>query len=231
MSTLVQDELKTFRGTAPLFPLDSVALLPHAVQALHIFEPRYRAMTAAALNGDRLLALAVLKPGWAVHHLQKDVPICSTACLGRIAVDERLADGRYMLVVRGLCRVRVVSEVEASCAYRVGRLELLPDRSPEPPAIDRQRRRDELLQIFHRLHPGLGETPAFMELLQSELPLGELCDVLAFGSLLSHAAALSVLEETNVDARSDIVLRELKRAWRARIAGESDAFPPRFSDN
>ena len=43
--------LRNFTGVAPLFPLPSGLLLPQLVQPLHIFEERYRAMTAAALEG------------------------------------------------------------------------------------------------------------------------------------------------------------------------------------
>ena len=33
-----------FSKPMPLFPLPEVVLLPHAIQPLHIFEPRYRLM-------------------------------------------------------------------------------------------------------------------------------------------------------------------------------------------
>jgi Lon protease-like protein len=231
MNSLTTDDLRTFSGTAPLFPLDSVSLLPHVVQPLHIFEPRYRAMTAAALDSDRLLAMAVIQPGWAIHHLEKDVPVCETVCLGRITVNQELEDGRFVLVVRGLTRARVISELETDNAFRVARLELLPDAYPAESSIHREHRRDELIALFNRLHPSLSETPAFAQLLQDELQLGELCDVISFAARLSNAAALEVLEETNVDARSDIVLRELKRALRHQHSTCEDSFPPAFSRN
>src|SRR5436309_2528627 len=51
--------LETFTGTARLFPLPNLVLFPHVVQPLHVFEPRYRQMTADALAGDRLIAMAL----------------------------------------------------------------------------------------------------------------------------------------------------------------------------
>ena len=48
----------------PLFPLPGVVLLPGTMLPLHIFEPRYRAMVADALAGDRMIGMAKLKPGW-----------------------------------------------------------------------------------------------------------------------------------------------------------------------
>jgi len=56
--------LTDYMGTARLFPLPNLVLFPQVMQPLHIFEPRYRQMTADALAGDRFLALALLKPGW-----------------------------------------------------------------------------------------------------------------------------------------------------------------------
>src|SRR5262245_53587958 len=57
-------ELEHFSGRIPLFPLPNLVLFPHILQPLHIFEPRYRKMVADALTSERLLALALLKPGW-----------------------------------------------------------------------------------------------------------------------------------------------------------------------
>ena len=56
--------LTHFAGTARLFPLPNLVLFPHVMQPLHVFEPRYRQMTADALTGDRLIGLVLLKPGW-----------------------------------------------------------------------------------------------------------------------------------------------------------------------
>lgn len=231
MNPLPAEDIQSFSGTAPLFPLDSVSLLPHAVQPLHIFEPRYRAMTESALNSDRLLAMAVIRPGWEIHHLDRDVPICQTVCLGQIAVDQRLDDGRFVLVVRGMTRARVIGELESDAEFRIARLELLPDVYPMQPSIRRAHRQDELIALFNQLHPTLMETPAFAQLLQEDMELGQLCDTIAFAARLPNAAAIEVLEETNVDARSDVVLRELKHALRAQWAAQSETFPPAFSQN
>ena len=48
----------------PLFPLPNVVLFPGAVLPLHIFEERYKTMTADALAGKSLVAMALLRPGW-----------------------------------------------------------------------------------------------------------------------------------------------------------------------
>ena len=102
--------LSGFGGTARLFPLPNLVLFPHVVQPLHIFEPRYRELMADALAGDRLIALALLRPGWEEDYDQQP-PIHPVICLGSIHKEERLPDGRYNLLLQGVSRARVLEEV------------------------------------------------------------------------------------------------------------------------
>src|SRR5580658_8985720 len=99
--------LQAFSGTARLFPLPNLVFFPHALQPLHIFESRYRQMTADALAGDRLISLVLLQPGWEKHYEQKPA-LYPVACLGRIVAEETLDDGRYNLLLRGIGRVRIL---------------------------------------------------------------------------------------------------------------------------
>ena len=48
----------------PIFPLEVTMLFPGVSRPLHIFEPRYRAMVADALKGDRIIGMTTLKPGY-----------------------------------------------------------------------------------------------------------------------------------------------------------------------
>src|SRR5262245_22052835 len=117
---------QNFNGTARLFPLPNLVLFPGVVQGLHMFEPRYRQMTADALTEDRLIALVLLRPGWEANYASRPA-VHPTACLGRIETDQRLEDGRYNLQLRGLSRVRIVQEIETGKLYRSARVEVLED--------------------------------------------------------------------------------------------------------
>src|SRR6266496_3253962 len=110
-------DLSDFGGIARLFPLPNLVLFPHVMQPLHIFEPRYRQMTADALDSDRLIALALLQPGWEANYDGKPA-IQGIACLGRIAAEQCLDDGRYNILLRGLSRVRIVEESPTGKLYR-----------------------------------------------------------------------------------------------------------------
>jgi hypothetical protein len=76
---------------------------------LHIFEPRYREMVGDALESDRLIGMALLRPGWE-HEYEGRPPVYPIGCSGVITHFERLADGRYNLVLRGLERFRIIEE-------------------------------------------------------------------------------------------------------------------------
>src|SRR5579862_5390507 len=93
----------------PLFPLDNVVLFPNVFLPLHIFEPRYREMVADAVASDRLIGMVLLRPGWEADYEGRP-PVYPTGCSGLITHVERLDDGRYNIVLRGLERFRVIEE-------------------------------------------------------------------------------------------------------------------------
>jgi Lon protease-like protein len=96
-------------STIPLFPLPNVVLFPNVCLPLHIFEPRYREMTADALKGDRIIGMVLLRPGWERNY-EGQPPIYDFGCAGLITHSEKLEDGRYNLVLRGMEKFRVISE-------------------------------------------------------------------------------------------------------------------------
>jgi ATP-dependent Lon protease len=89
----------------PLFPLPNVVLFPRALLPLHVFEPRYRAMTADALAGSRLMSV-VMAAGEPIDE-HGHPKIASIAGMGEIIEYEVLADGRYNILVQGKARVEL----------------------------------------------------------------------------------------------------------------------------
>ena len=227
----VQDDLKVFTGEAPLFPLPNVVLLPQTWLPLHIFEPRYLEMIADALDNDRLIAMALLHPNQELAYESKTAKIHPVVCLGRIAVEEKLPDGRFNLALRGLCRARIETELETDQPYRTAELTLLSDFYPSEPTIDRRHRQHELLSGATEVLPELQSDPLLHQLLDAEIPLGVLCDVLAHSLGLSPLDAQLLLEESDVDVRSDLVLNHLRNKQRSLAAGINSGFPPAFSRN
>jgi Lon protease-like protein len=96
----------------PVFPLAGALLFPRSQLPLHIFEPRYRAMTRDAMAGDRLIAMVQPK-----DH-EEPPGLFEIGCIGRIGSCEELDDGRFNLVLEGLCRFRIAREAAVDTLYR-----------------------------------------------------------------------------------------------------------------
>jgi hypothetical protein len=120
----------------PVFPLSGVILLPGGHLPLNIFEPRYLAMTDAALAGDRIIGMvqpveedcfppperspAPFAPDSRLAVPQPErQPIYFTGCAGRINAFSETDDGRYIITLTGLIRFEVVSELELDNGYRI----------------------------------------------------------------------------------------------------------------
>ena len=146
----------------PIFPLPSVVLFPNVFLPLHIFEPRYRQMVADSLAGDRIIGMVTLRPGHEEDY-EGTPPIYATGCSGLITHSERLDDGRYNIILRGLEKFSIHSEEMPA----VGRLY----RSAVITPIDETVRagdRDELRRGRKRLQNLL--TPLFNGSLEGRLP-------------------------------------------------------------
>ena len=109
----------------PLFPLPNVVLFPNVFLPLHIFEARYREMVADAIAGDRMIGMVLLRPGWE-HDYEGRPPVYQIGSSGVITHFERLSDGRYNIILRGLERFRVLEE-DSSRIYRRAIVERLAD--------------------------------------------------------------------------------------------------------
>ena len=110
----------------PLFPLPNVVLFPNVFLPLHIFEPRYREMVADAVNSDRMIGMVLLRPGWERDYEGRP-PVYTVGCSGVLTHVERMSDGRYNLVLRGLERFRIAEE-DHDRSYRRASIEPLPEQ-------------------------------------------------------------------------------------------------------
>jgi Lon protease-like protein len=113
----------------PIFPLPDVTFFPHTLLPLHVFEARYRAMVMDALVRDRRIAVVRLKPGYEAAYAGKPA-VYGVAGAGEIVSWERLASGRYNLLLRGDWRVRLEHERPSDTLYRLAGARRLEDVPP-----------------------------------------------------------------------------------------------------
>ena len=218
--------LAGFDGTVRLFPLPNLVLFPNVVQGLHVFEPRYRQLAADALEGNQLIALVLLKEGWDEDYDRRP-PIADVACIGRISQHERMPDGRYNLRLRGLSRVRLVAERETDKKYRVADGTLLEDEAPTELTALAELRRGLADAVLPRFDPGGPAHKHLAELFAGEMPLGHLCDVLAYALPVPVEFKQTLLGEPNVEAR----VHAMARALAVPTPAAGRRFPPDFSTN
>lgn len=109
----------------PIFPLDGVVLLPHAMLRLYIFEPRYRQMIEHVLDGSGQIAMGVFEGEAWRESYQENPPIRPAVCVGQIVEHARQHDGTYHVWLQGICRAIVREEhlPEGSRLYREALLE------------------------------------------------------------------------------------------------------------
>ena len=211
------------RGTAPIFPLPDVVFFPHATLPLHIFEPRYRRMTEDALATDRLIVMALLKPGW-----ERDYDGCPAihpvACAGLIEDEIRLPDGRFNIRLRGLVRVEVGEPVRES-PYRVAAVRLLEDRNAgDGPEVEREKRR--LLASCASLLQEMSGPSGRPIALDSDVPFALIVNSLCQNVEMEADVKQRLLALDDVVARCGSLIDILDRRWREIALRQADGGTP-----
>jgi ATP-dependent Lon protease len=102
----------------PVMTLPNATLFPQALLPLYIFEMRYRQMLADALHGNRVMAVAMRKPG-----ATRETPV-EIAGVGLIRVSVAHKDSTSHLILQGLTRVKL-GKVLKYRPYRVQQIEPL----------------------------------------------------------------------------------------------------------
>jgi len=101
----------------PVFPLSGALLLPFSHRPLNIFEPRYVEMVDAALAGDRLIGL--IQPQDTDEESPRGrAPLQKIGTVGRLTHWEENGEARYFIILEGLTRFELRSELTVLTPYR-----------------------------------------------------------------------------------------------------------------
>ena len=110
--------------TLPIFPLTGALLLPGGRLPLHVFEPRYRHMVEDALEGDGFIGMIqpLAPEPDAVQESEDDEvadpDLYQVGCAGVVERWQRLPDGRFVILLKGIARFRVGQELPHHHGYR-----------------------------------------------------------------------------------------------------------------
>lgn len=187
-------------------------------------------MTEDALATDNLITMIQTKTDGAGASQVEPKPIENMGCLGKIIRYERKLDGRFNLLLVGLKRVRIRSELPADKLYRIAAAEVVEDIPPLCPVSAAQ---NLLIGQFRRgLARKQGIDPDLQRLFDSgTVELGALTDLIAYILEIPSRLKQKLLAESAVDRRVEILLRILGEHDRDPQANASRSFLPPFSRN
>lgn len=192
-----------------VFPLQGVVAFPRAPTPFHIFEPRYRELTVDALASDRIFAVATIAEAVEAPLMVEAVRPIACACV--IEDHERLADGRFHILARGLARVRLLREVPSSKLYRMFRAEPVEDVLPAGGAEALSEKSQALEQLLIEIAQGLPEESGAPQLAEQGARLhspSALADLAAAALVTDGDTRYEALAEVDVSRRLDLVTGE-----------------------
>ncbi len=214
MSDLWKDPLEDFSGKMPIFPLPNVVFFPHTFLPLHIFEERYRAMVADATNGEKLICMALLKPGYEDDY-EGSPPIHTVGTVGFMPMKKDHADGTSDILLVGMDKVKI-KEITSDMPYRVAEVEILHDVVGES---DPEALQEKIFQQFNVLNDDnllSAATQFFSEGLDFEM---------AVNLVISHLEIegeekQKLLELGDLSLRAKVLLQYLESGLRVDLAAD-----------
>ncbi len=103
-----------FPNKIPIFPLSNFIIFPNTTVPLNIFEPRYIQMINDCMKGNRLIGMVQPKKSGDL----KKPNLYQVGCVGKITSFNDTEDGRYLIVVNGVCRYNIIEEINNNKLYR-----------------------------------------------------------------------------------------------------------------
>ena len=98
----------------PVFPLSNFIIFPKTTVPLNIFEPRYIQMVDACMKSNRIIGMIQPKKSGKL----KKPDLHEVGCAGKIISFNETDDGRYIIILNGICRFRIAEEIKNDNLYR-----------------------------------------------------------------------------------------------------------------
>jgi len=98
----------------PIFPLSNFIIFPRTTVPLNIFESRYIQMVDESMKGDRIIGMIQPKK---TGELKKP-DLYTVGCAGKITSFSETDDGRYLIILNGICRFKVIREERSETLFR-----------------------------------------------------------------------------------------------------------------
>ena len=193
-------------NAVPVMPLPGVLLFPNALLPLHIFEPRFRDMLDRALQDDRMLCVALVRPERQQWRSSADFFPVSTVGLIRACVGR--SDGTSDLILQGIRRVKF-SEFEQEAPFPIARIKPLKTRTKL--TVETDALAAKVLEFYIRLKESGRELPEKIDLYLSEMNDPEmLADLIAATFISDATRRQQLLEELDLNQRLRLLIQYLR---------------------
>ena len=106
--------IKDLPNKIPIFPLSNFIIFPDTTVPLNIFEPRYIQMIDDSMRGNRMIG--IVQPKKSGNFKKPD--LYEVGCIGKITSFNETEDGRYLIVLNGINRFKILEEIDSSKLYR-----------------------------------------------------------------------------------------------------------------
>ncbi len=190
-----------------IFPLPQCVLLPGGLLPLHVFEPRYRELTRFCLDGNRPMGIARLQHGARFDRSRPSV--YRHLGVGRIICFEELADGRFLLLLRGMARAVIEHELPQSRAFRHVVARRLTDCDADPAEVGHLHQ--QLVALCDRLAMVLDKGGRQLRDLACGDTPGACADAVAAALMMDADERQQLLEQTNPHLRLQTALSHVSR--------------------
>jgi len=97
----------------PVFPLSNFIIFPETTVPLNIFEPRYIQMIDDVMKKERIIGMVQPK-----EENNKKPKLYNIGCAGKITSFHETEDGRYLIIINGVCRFKILNEFSNNKLYR-----------------------------------------------------------------------------------------------------------------
>lgn len=102
--------MESLPSPIPIFPLAGMLLLPRSQLPLHIFEPRYREMVRDVLASHQMIGM--IQPR--AFGEENESELFRVGCVGKVLSHKETPDGRFYLILDGVCRFHIMQELPQS---------------------------------------------------------------------------------------------------------------------
>ena len=108
------DKKNELPNKIPIFPISNFIIFPKTTVPLNIFEPRYIEMVDDSMKNSRMIGMVQPK-----KNSNTSIPeLYNIGCLGKITSFNESEDGRYLIILNGLSRFKIIDEIENNKLYR-----------------------------------------------------------------------------------------------------------------